>query len=95
MAGDQDADLVVGREVHRADHPVAPALAQPSLGGVQQRTRRLGVVLALKPAKQAPLVVLELVEVPIDVGADTTDRPPVAIGEEVLRLGVLEERVLV
>lgn len=94
MAGDQHADLVVGREVHRADHPVATALAQPSLRGVQQRTRRFRVVLALEPPKQTPLVVLEFVEVPIDMGADATDRPPIAVGEEVLSFSVLEEGIL-
>jgi hypothetical protein len=91
---DQQTALVVGREVHRADHPVAPALAQPTLRGVQQRTGSLGVVLTLEPAEQAPLVVLEAVEVPIDVRADPPDCPAIAPGEEVLRFGVLEEGVL-
>jgi hypothetical protein len=94
VALDQHAALVVGREVHRADHPVAPALAQPALGGAEQRRGGLGVVLALEPAEQAPVVALELVEVAIDVGADPPDGAPVAPGEEVLGLGVLEERVL-
>jgi hypothetical protein len=32
---DQQAALVVGREVHRTDNPIPSALAQPGLGGVQ------------------------------------------------------------
>ena len=55
---------------------------------------RLGVVLALEEAEQAPVVALELVEVAVDVGGDAADRLAVAPGEEVLGLGVLEERVL-
>jgi len=51
------------------------------------------VVLTLEEAEQAPAVVLELVEAVIDVSADAPDRLPVAIGEEVLRLRMLEERV--
>ena len=94
VAFDQQAALVVGREVHRADHAVAPARAQPLLGGVQQRARGLGVVLALKPAEQPPLVVLKLVEVVVDVRADPPNHSPVAVGQEELGLGVLEERVL-
>ena len=35
-----DAALVVHREVHRADHAVAAALAQPGLGGGEQRRQR-------------------------------------------------------
>jgi hypothetical protein len=56
---------------------------------------RLGIVLALKPPEQAPLVAMKLVEVLIDVRADASHRLPVAIGEEILRLRVLEKRVLV
>ena len=94
VAGDQHADLVVGREVHRADHPVPAALAQPAHRGIQQRARRLGIVLALEPPEQTPSVALKLVEVLIDVRADTPDRPPLAIGKEILRLRVLENGFL-
>ena len=54
-------------------------------GGVQQRARRLGIVLALEPPEQPPLVALKLVEVLIDVRADAPNRLPGAIGEEILR----------
>ena len=80
--------------VHRAEHPVAATLAQPAPGGLQQRARCLGVILALKPPEHAPLVVLEAVEVLVDMRADPPDRLPVAVSEEILRLGVLEKRVL-
>jgi len=38
-------------------------------------------------------VVVELVEVTVDLGADPPDDTTVAAGQEVLRLAVLEERV--
>ena len=91
---DEHAALVVHREVHRADHAVAPARAQPALGGGQQRRGGLRVVLALEEAEQAPGVVLELVEDAVDLRGDAPDRAAVAPGEEVLGLAVLEERVL-
>src|ERR1700683_3002302 len=90
---DQDAALVVGRKVHRTDHPVTTPLTQPALRDVQQRTTDLGIVLALEPPKQTPVIVLELVEVAIHVRADPADRASVTISEEVLRLGVLEKRI--
>ena len=55
--------------------------------------RSLLVVLTLEKAEQAPLVVLKLVEAVVDMGADPPDRTPVAPGEEVLGLGMLEEGV--
>ena len=90
---DEETALVVGGEVHRADHPVAPAPGQPGLGRIEQRSRDLGVVRALEEAEQPPLVSLELVQALVDVGADPADRLIATPGEEVLRLGVLEERV--
>ena len=86
--------LVVGGEAERADHAVALAVPQPLLGGVEQRAGHERVVAGLEPAEHPPLVVLELVEVPVVVGGDAADRVAVAAGEEVLGLGVLEERVL-
>lgn len=50
VAGDEQADFVVGREVHRADHAIPATLTKPSRSGVEQRTRGLGIVLALKPS---------------------------------------------
>ena len=94
VALDEQAALVVGREVHRADHPVAAALAQPRRGGLEQRAGDLRVVLALEEAEQPPVVALELVEVAVDVGADPAHELSVPPGQEVLGLGVLEERVL-
>ena len=63
------------------------------LGGRQQRLGRLRIVLALEEAEHAPLVMLELVEVTVDVRGDPPNRPAVAPGQEILGLGVLEERV--
>ena len=61
---DQDAALVVHREVHRADHAVAATLAEPGRRGVEERPRHLGVVLELEEAEHAPGVVVEVVEAP-------------------------------
>ena len=91
---DQDAALVVHREVDRADHAVAAALAQPGLGRVEQRVEHLLVVLALEEAEHAPGVAAgsSLKARSIWALIRPTD-PPVAPGEEQLRLAVLEERV--
>ena len=94
VTGDEQPDLIVGREVRRTDHAITTPLAQPPPGRVKQSARRLGIVLALKPPEQAPVVVLELVEVVIDVGTDPSHRPSVAVGQEVLGAGVLEPGVL-
>ena len=90
---DQHAALVVHREVHRADHVVAPARAQPLLGGVEQRRQDLGVVLELEEAEHPPAVAVVGVERVVVLGADAADDPPVAAGEEQLGVAVLEERV--
>ena len=52
--------LVIGREVKWTDHAIPLALAQPRLGGIEQRPRHLGVTFALEEAEQAPAVVLKL-----------------------------------
>ncbi len=90
---DQHAALVVHGEVHRADHAVAPALAQPLGGGVEQRGERLGVLLHLEEAEHPPGVVVELVEGGVDLRAHAADGTAVAPGQEELALAVLEERV--
>lgn len=54
VTGDQQTDFVVGREVHRVDHAIAVTLTKPSRGGVEQRTRGLGIVLAFEPSPKTP-----------------------------------------
>ena len=94
VALDQDPDLVVGGEVHRAED-AAPALVAGPLGrGTQQRRGDLGVLGGLEEAEHRVAATLGLVPAPVDLGGDTADRLAVALGEEVLRFGVLEERVL-
>jgi hypothetical protein len=91
--GHEQPALVVGREAHGPDEPVAVALQHPRRGGVDERAGGLLVVLALEPAEEPPPVALELPEVAIDVGGDPPHDAAVPLGQEVLRLGVLEERV--
>jgi hypothetical protein len=79
--------LVLALDAERED-------AQPGLGRIEQRLRRLLVVLALEEAEEASVVALELVQHAIDLRGDAADRAPVAPGEEVLGLAVLEPRVL-
>ena len=58
-----------------------------------ERRGDLGVVLALEEPELPPVVVLELVEALVDLGADPADDAAAAAGQEVLGVGVLEERV--
>ena len=94
VALDEHAVLVVDAEVHRPDHQVAAALAQPALRRREQRRQDLGVVLELEEAEHPPAVVLVGVEGVVDLRADAPDHAPVAPGAEELRVAVLEEGVL-
>ena len=94
VAFDEHAALVVRGEVERTQHPVAVPRAQPRLGGVEQRLRDRRIALGLVEPEQAPAVVLELVQPIVDVSGDPSDGNAVAVGDEVLSFGVLEERVL-
>ena len=90
---DQHAALVVQLEVHRPDHPLAAALAQPRLAAAEQRVEHLLVVLELEEPEHPPAAVVELVEGVVDLGGDPPDHAPAAAREEVLGLAVLEVRV--
>ena len=94
VALDEHAVLVVDAEVHRPDHQVAAALAQPALRRREQRRQDLRVVLELQEAEHPPAVVLIGVEGVVDLRADAPDHAPVAPGAEQLRVAVLEEGVL-
>ncbi len=94
VAIDEDADLVVGGEVHRAEDATAAFAARPLGGGAEQRGRHLGVVGALEEAEHRVFAALELVPAVVDLGADPADRLAVALREEVLGFGVLEVGVL-
>ncbi len=52
---DQHPALVVELEVHRPDHPVAAAPAQPARRGLEQRVEHLLVVLELQKAEHSPI----------------------------------------
>jgi hypothetical protein len=90
---DQHPALVVHREVHRADHPVAAALHEPGRRRIEQPVHHLDVVLELQEAEHAPGVLLEVVESRVDLSADPAHHAAVPAGEEELGLAVLEERV--
>src|SRR5262245_58649237 len=93
VALDQNAALVVHREVHRPEHPVAPAVAQPAGRRVQECLERLLVALDLEEAEHPRPALVEVVEGVVDLGARAADDAAVALGQEELRLGVLEEGV--
>src|SRR3954467_11992399 len=93
-AVDQDARLVVHREVERPDDLAAVTLAQPPLGGRGEPAGGVVVVLALEEAEQPPVVPLVVVEVAVDLGADAADRLAAPPGDEQLGVTVVEERVL-
>ena len=92
---DQQAALVVGGEVHRADHAVAPPLAQPGLGGREQGVRRprWSSSHSKKPNRPQSLSWNSL-KPAVDVRGDPPDRLAVAPGQEVLGLRVQEEGVV-
>jgi hypothetical protein len=87
---DENAALVVDREVHRADHAIAAVGRQPARRGVEQRRQDLGVVLELEEAEHAPAVAVEAVEGVVVLGGDPAHHAAVAQGQEQLRGAVLE-----
>src|SRR4051812_16710016 len=87
-AASSPAALVVHREVHRADHPVTPAGAEPVRRGLEQRREDLRVVLELEEAEQPPRVAVVGVERAVDLSADPPGHPPVAASQEEPRLAV-------
>src|SRR4051794_6356315 len=91
---DQQAALVVGREVHRADQAVASALADPGLSGAQQSFEDRRVVLGLDESELPVAAALELVPAAVDLCGDPPDGLAVSPGEEILGLSVLEVGVL-
>ena len=52
------------------DHPLAATLAQPPLGGGEQRRQHLGVLLELEEAEPAPAGIVMFVEGVVDVRGD-------------------------
>jgi 8-amino-7-oxononanoate synthase len=94
IALDQQPALVVGGEVHRAEHSLPPPLAKPRGGGVDQCVGDRAVVHAFEETEHPVASALVFVPALVDVGADPPHHLPVALAEEVLGLGMVEERVL-
>ena len=94
VAVDEQAALVVEREVHRPDRVVAAGARAASSPAASSSARGdLRVVLALEEAELPPVVLMDLVEARVDLGGDPADDPVAAASEEVLGVGVLEVRV--
>ena len=91
---DQEPDLIVCCEVHRPEQALAAVAPQPLLGGGEECIGDLAVVDRLEESEHPVFAALELVPAAVELGGDPADRHPVALGKEVLGLGVLEERVL-
>jgi hypothetical protein len=94
VALDQNADLIVGGEVHRAEQTAAPLAPCPLGGGAEQSGGHLGVVGRLEEAEHRVAATLVLIPAMVDLDRDAADRLAVALGEEVLGLAVLEVGVL-
>src|SRR2546425_12195431 len=82
------------RSVHRSAHRIEPAGAEPRGGGVEQRVGDRLVVDRLEKAVEADaVVVLAIVHVVLD-RADAPDDATIRASQEILRFGMLEERIL-
>jgi hypothetical protein len=92
-AVDQQADLLVDRQVERAQRPVAAAGLQPVLGGAEQQGEDRRVVLGGDHAEIAGLARAFLGGQVVDLGADPAHVAAAAHGQPHLHVGVLEERV--
>ena len=95
VALDQHAALVVGGEVHRAEHPIPAPGAHPLCRGLDQSAPDLGVVDRLEEPEHAVIAALELGPALVDLGGDPAHDLAAALGDEVLGFGVAEEGVLV
>jgi hypothetical protein len=90
---DQHTGLVVHLKVHRSDHLLPPADAQPVRRHLEQGVEDFLVVLELDEAEHPPGSVWVSGERPVDLSGDPSHGAPVAAGEEVLAIGVLEVRI--
>src|SRR5215211_7287750 len=93
-AVDQEPALIVGGEVHRAEHAAPSPLPKPCRGRVHECADHLGIVLGLEETEHPVVSPLELIPTRIDLRRDPPDHLAVALGEEVLGLRVLEIRIL-
>ena len=92
---DQQAALVVHREVHRADHVVAPVRAQPRAAAASSSGGRMsGASSSSRKPNMPQRWPWKRVELVVVLGRDPAHDAPVALGQEQLRVAVREERVL-
>ena len=74
---------------------VVAATTAPSRGGGEQRVGDALVVDRLEEAEEPDVVAVGLVVETVADGGDPAHHLAVPLGQEVLRLGMLEERILV
>ena len=91
---DQETALVVDREAEGPGHPAHAARSEPTLGGLEQGSEHLGIILGLEEAEMAGGIAVALQMQVIDLGADPPDRALVPDRQPVADLGVVEPRVL-
>ena len=92
---DQDPDLVVGGEVHRAEDALAALAPRAhSAAASSSAAATSGSSIVSKKPNIASLPPWYSSQRLVDLGADAADRLAVALGEEVLGLAVLEPGVL-
>ncbi len=94
MAVNEETDLAIGGEVHRAADPVQTAFPDPALGGRQKGRRDLGVIFALEEAEEPGAFVPVAVVLVVDVGAYAANDAAVLVCQEQLDIRMLVEGVL-
>ncbi len=91
---DQHPALVVHREGGRSPKDVVAPLTAPVGRSGEERVGHRLVVDRLEEAEEPDVVLMDFVVEPIADGGDATDDLVAALGQEVLRFGVLEEGIL-
>src|SRR5262249_34847114 len=92
-AAHEGSDLVVDRQVERAERAFHSLLAEPSLGGAKERGEYLDVVDRLQHAEEARVVAVRAEMEIVDLGADSPDRLPAAMRDPEPRARVGEKGI--
>ncbi len=89
----EEPHLLVDGEAEGPASRLHAALPEPAFGCPQEGLGRLGVVLRFEEAEEAGALLVEAIVLAVDLGGDASDHLSVAVGQEELVVGVLEEGV--